>query len=207
VFSVQLIKVIKKYFKFLALYKTKSELRLHYKKRRAELSDEDIEAHSLAIANQLLKLEIWNYSFYHLFLSIAEHNEINTDYILNVLSGKDKNIIISKTNFETVSMTHFLLTDNTVIKKNKHHIPEPVNGIEISNDKIEVVFVPLLAFDKQGHRIGYGKGFYDKFLSQCKPDTLKIGLSFFEAEEKIEGIFDGDVALDYCVTPETIYTF
>lgn len=195
------------FYKILVLNKTKSELRIQFKKRRAELSDEDVESQSLAIANQLLKLDIWNHSFYHLFLSIIEQKEINTDYILNILSGKDKNIVISKTDFETVSMIHFLLTDNTVIKKNSHNIPEPVEGIEISTDKIDVVFVPLLAFDKQGHRIGYGKGFYDNFLSRTKSDAIKIGLSFFEAEEKIEGIFDRDVPLDYCVTPNSIYKF
>jgi 5-formyltetrahydrofolate cyclo-ligase len=186
---------------------TKSEFRLRYKNYRAELSEEDIEAQSLALANQLLKLPIWNHSFYHLFLSITEHKEINTEYILNILSGKDKNIVISKTDFTTIEMTHYLLTDSTTIKKNKYHIPEPIDGIVIATDKIEVVFVPLLTFDEKGHRIGYGKGFYDKFLSQCKPETLKIGLSFFEAEEKIEGVFDSDVALDYCVTPKKIYRF
>lgn len=186
---------------------TKSELRLHYKKRRAAMTLDETDAQSLAIANQLLKLDIWNQSFYHLFLSITENKEINTDYILKILSGKDKNIILSKTDFETIEMTHYVLTDSTLIKKNSHNIPEPVDGIEISNDKIEVVFVPLLVFDKQGHRIGYGKGFYDKFLSKCKPETLKIGLSFFKAEEKIEGIFESDVALNYCVTPENIYKF
>lgn len=186
---------------------TKSELRILYKKRRAEISQEDIELKSLTIANQLLKLDVWNHSFYHLFLSITEHKEINTDYILNILSGKDKNIIISKTDFETVEMIHYLLTDSTIIKKNSHHIPEPVDGIEIDIKKIQVVFIPLLGFDTQGHRIGYGKGFYDKFLSECQPTTLKIGLSFFEAEEIIEGIFGTDVAMDYCVTPTKIYKF
>ncbi len=186
---------------------TKPELRKKYKTLRSALSHDAIEDHSLAIANQLLTLDIWNHSFYHLFLSITEHKEINTEYILNILSGKDKNIVISKTDFETLKMTHYLLTDNTVIKKNQYNIPEPIDGIEITSDKIDLVFVPLLAFDKQGHRIGYGKGFYDKFLSECKAETIKIGLSFFEAEEKIDGIFDSDVSLDYCVTPNKIYTF
>lgn len=186
---------------------TKTELRHLYKQKRKELSSEAIENGSLDISNQLLQLPIWDASFYHIFLSITEHKEINTDYILNILSGKDKNIIISKSDFESVSMTHYLLMDNTAIKKNKWNIPEPVDGIEINVDKIEVVFVPLLAFDQQGHRTGYGKGFYDKFLSECKPETLKIGLSLFEAEEKIEGIFESDVALDHCVTPNKVYTF
>ena len=185
----------------------KSELRHLYKKRRQQLSTERIDEQSLAIANQLLQLDIWDHSFYHIFLSITEHKEVDTDYILNILSGKDKNIIISKSDFNTLKMTHFLLTDNTVIKKNEWNIPEPVDGIEIASNKIDVVFVPLLAFDKQGNRVGYGKGFYDKFLSECKPKTIKIGLSFFEAEENIDDVFETDIKLDYCVTPNNIYHF
>lgn len=186
---------------------TKQELRRLYKEKRSALSSEAIETYSLDISNQLLKLPIWDFSFYHIFLSITEHKEINTDYILNILSGKDKNIVISKTLLKSLKMRHYLLLDNTVIKKNSWNIPEPVDGIEIEFHKIDVVFVPLLAFDKQGHRVGYGKGFYDQFLSECRPETLKIGLSFFEAEEIIDGVFESDVALDYCVTPQTIYSF
>ncbi|HLV14221.1 MAG TPA: 5-formyltetrahydrofolate cyclo-ligase [Xanthomarina sp.] len=186
---------------------TKAELRKTYKLKRQELSSEAIEDLSLQIANRLLTIDIWEYSFYHLFLSIVEHKEINTDYILNILSGKDKNIVISKSDFSTGNMVHFLLTDNTVIKKNSYNIPEPIDGIEVPNKKLEVIFVPLLAFDSQGHRVGYGKGFYDKFLSECQAETLKIGLSFFESETKIEDVFEGDIALDYCVTPKQVYKF
>jgi 5-formyltetrahydrofolate cyclo-ligase len=70
-----------------------------------------------------------------------------------------------------------------------------------------VVFVPLLAYDKSGQRVGYGKGFYDTFLQQCKPNTVKIGLSFFAPEENIEDVSANDVALDYVVTPEGIVRF
>lgn len=186
---------------------TKAELRKTYRKHRNSLSDTEIDNFSLTIANQLLKLPIWDYSFYHIFLTIEEQKEINTDYILNILSGKDKNIIISKSNFETGKMSQFLLTDNTVIKKNQYNIPEPIDGIEISNDKIEVVFIPLLAFDKTGNRVGYGKGFYDRFLANCKPKTIKIGLSFFKAENEITDIFKNDIRLDYCITPKKTYQF
>jgi 5-formyltetrahydrofolate cyclo-ligase len=185
----------------------KSQLRKKYKYLRSELSPENIEDLSLSISNNLLKLNIWDASFYHIFLTIEEQKEVNTDYILNILSGKDKHIVLSKSDFETMLMTHYLLTDSTVIKKNKYNIPEPVDGIEITYNKIEVVFVPLLAFDKQGHRVGYGKGFYDTFLNECKPETIKIGLSFFEAEDTIDDFFESDVKLDYCITPERVYTF
>ena len=186
---------------------TKKELRKKYKALRNTLSIEDIDEKSIAIANQLLMLDIWDKSFYHVFLTIAEHKEINTDYILNILAGKDKHTVVSKSNFETINLENYLLTDSTTIKPNHWNIPEPVDGIPIKNSKIEVVFVPLLCFDKQGHRVGYGAGFYDNFLVDCKPETLKIGLSLFEIEEDIDDVYNGDVPLNFCVTPHKIYPF
>ncbi|WP_400076176.1 5-formyltetrahydrofolate cyclo-ligase [Winogradskyella sp. R77965] len=186
---------------------TKKELRLKYKSLRKVLSQSQIEDYSLNIANQLLKLSIWDFSFYHTFLTIEEQKEINTDYILNILAGKDKNIVISKSNFEDYSMTHYLLTDHTKLKKNKYNIPEPVDGIEIQSSKMDVIFVPLLAYDKVGQRIGYGKGFYDRFLSECNPEALKIGLSFFNAESEFSDFNANDVKLDYCINPDKIYKF
>ena len=92
-------------------------------------------------------------------MTIEEQKEINTEYILNILAGMDKNIVISKSNFETNTLENYLLTDNTTLKKSKYNIPEPIDGIPIQNEKIEIIFVPLLAFDKKGNRVGYGKGF------------------------------------------------
>lgn len=186
---------------------SKKELRIQYKGFRKELSENDIEEKSLTIANNLIELPIWDKTYYHVFLPIEEQKEVNTEYVLHLLSGRDKEVVISKSDFETRGMTHFLLTDNTRIKKNEYNIPEPVNGLPVPTEVIEVVFVPLLAFDVFGNRIGYGKGFYDQFLSECKPDTIKIGLSFFEAEKEIEDVFESDVKLDYCVTPEKVYKF
>jgi 5-formyltetrahydrofolate cyclo-ligase len=189
----------------------KTELRLKYKALRNLISENKLEEMSLAIANKVLALPIWEKTYFHIFLPITEQKEVNTEFILHLLSGKDKEIIISKADFATRNMSHFLLTDNTKIKKNEYNIPEPVDGPEASGEvpvhKIDVVFVPLLAFDKKGNRVGYGKGFYDKFLSECKPDVIKIGLSFFEPEELIADIFEGDVKLDYCISPNNIYEF
>ncbi|MGZ9677062.1 5-formyltetrahydrofolate cyclo-ligase [Flavobacterium sp. GNP001] len=185
----------------------KTTLRQKYKALRKPLSEEQLEEMSLAIANKVLQLPIWERTYFHVFLPIAEQNEVNTEFILHALAGNDKEIIVSKADFETRTMTHFLLTDNTKIKKNEYNIPEPVDGIEVPSHKIDVVFVPLLAYDKKGNRVGYGKGFYDKFLAECKPDVIKIGLSFFEPEEIIEDVFEGDVKLNYCVTPNQVHLF
>lgn len=185
----------------------KSQLRIKYKKLREELSPDEIEQLSLEIANKLLELPIWNYSFYHLFLSITEKREINTETILHILQGKDKNVVVSKSDLQNFEMTNYLLTDSTVLRTNEWGIPEPVDGIEVQPQQIEVVFLPLLVFDEKGNRIGYGKGFYDRFLSSCSMDTLKIGLSFFEAEPEITEVSEDDIPLDYCVTPNKIYRF
>jgi len=186
---------------------TKTELRKKYKSLRQALTTEQIEDYSLAISNQLLGLNIWDKSFYHIFLPIEEQKEVNTEYILNILAGKDKNSVISKSDFTDFSMIHYLLTDSTRIKKNAYNIPEPVDGIELKSSQIDIVFVPLLAFDNKGNRVGYGKGFYDRFLSECKPDIIKIGLSFFEAEAGAFETNEQDVKLDYCATPNRVFRF
>ena len=185
----------------------KKELRSKYKSLRASLSKNEIEEQSLAIANKLLALPIWENTYFHIFLPIIEQKEVDTEVILHMLAGKDKEIIVSKSDFESRKMTHFLLTDAIKIKKNDYNIPEPIDGIEIPTSKIEVVFVPLLAFDKKGNRVGYGKGFYDRFLSECNPETIKIGLSFFDSEELISDVNDDDIRLNYCVTPNAIFPF
>ena len=185
----------------------KSELRAFYKTLRKELSLKDMDDLSLQIANLVLKLPIWKHSFFHVFLTIESLKEVLTEPIISILSGKDKHIVVSKSDFKTQSMSHVLLQDNTVLKRNSWNIPEPENGISIHDEQIEVVFVPLVAFDELGNRVGYGKGFYDEFLKNCSKDTIKIGLSFFEAEAIISDIEMHDVPLDFCVTPRKIYTF
>lgn len=185
----------------------KKDLRKKYKALRQSLSEAQIEEKSLAIANRLLQLDVWDNTYFHLFLTIEEQKEVDTEFVLQILAGKDKEIVVAKSDFDTLAMTHFLLTDNTKFKKNDYNIYEPVDGIEVPSTKLDVVFVPLLAYDVNGNRVGYGKGFYDKFLSQCKEDVIKVGFSFFEPEANITDVSPNDIRLDYCVTPVTIHEF
>ncbi len=184
----------------------KTELRVKYRKKRSLLTSGSLETSSIQIANRLLQLSIWDYSYYHIFLTIAKNQEVDTTFILSILQGKDKNIVVPKLSKERV-LRHYLLLDNTLLKKNSLGIPEPEEGIAVSEICLDVVFVPLLAFDCTGNRVGYGGGYYDVFLKKCRPDTVKIGLSFFKAEETIEDITKDDVSLDFCVTPDRTYAF
>ena len=185
----------------------KHELRKKYKNLRAEISDSRVSDLSMDLANHVLQIPVWDFFYFHIFLSIEEAKEIDTLPLITLLQGKDKHVVIPKM-LGINSLENFLLTDSTVIKKNKWGIPEPVEGIPIPENKIDVVFVPLLAFDHTGNRVGYGKGYYDTFLRKCRKETVKIGLSLFEPEEnEITDVHQNDVKLDYCVTPEKIYTF
>ncbi len=193
------------YFIYLKMV-SKKELRKKYAQLRKTLTSDQVEEYSLQIANQALKLDIWEYSNYHIFLPIERHNEVDTEYLLHILQGKDKNIIISKSNFDDFSMSHYLLTDQTKIINNEYGIPEPhEEGIRITDQQLDVVFVPLLAVDKFGNRVGYGKGFYDRFLKKCKPGILKVGLSFFEPLNNKIDVNDEDIKLDYIVTNQNAF--
>lgn len=184
----------------------KQELRKKYKQKRAQLSFDEIEELSIEIANQSLQLPIWEFSNYHLFLTISEKKEINTEYLLHILQGRDKSIIVPKSDFNSGELKHILLQDNTKLEISSYGIPEPVSGIELAPSNIELVFIPLLAFDLYGNRIGYGKGFYDRFLTQCSPNTQFIGLSFFDAEDSIEKS-EHDIPLHFCICPNKVYKF
>jgi 5-formyltetrahydrofolate cyclo-ligase len=189
--------------------RSKSDLRTFYKELRNQLTADQVSDLSLDIANHSLKLNIWNKQMYHVFLSITEFKEVQTDFVLHVLQGKDKNIVVAKSDFSDYSMSHFLLTDQTILVKNKHNIPEPAGEglIPIDPQQIDVVFVPLLVADIEGNRVGYGKGFYDRFLAQCRPDVLKIGLSFFEPLSELIEHNAQDISLNYLVTPQGVVGF
>lgn len=184
---------------------TKNALRNKYNALRQRLSFQDLDELSLQIANQSLHLNIWNFKYYHLFLSIKEKKEINTEYILQIIFGYDAQVVVPKVNGE--HLDHFLLTDSTQLKLNTWNIPEPVEGIHIPPESLDVVFIPLLAFDKLGNRIGYGKGYYDRFLASCKSDIIKVGLSFFPPEDEILDVSSHDIPLNFAVTPKEIFQF
>ncbi len=184
---------------------SKAKLRTNFLKKRLELSEAEHEKLSFDIANQCLKLPIWDFEYFHLFLPIKSKAEIDTSLILTMLQGRDKQVIVPKVSGK--NLEHILLTDSTKIRVNSWGIPEPDKGILIDPKHIDVIFVPLLGYDKIGNRIGYGKGFYDNFLVNCKPEVLKIGLSFFNPVDKIDGIRTEDIPLDYCVNPKGIINF
>ena len=155
---------------------TKLALRRSFLKKRRALSDQEHEDMSFAIANNCLKLPIWHLDYYHLYLPIKAKAEIDTTLILTLLQGKDKQVILPR--IKGSELEHILLTDITKLKTNTLGIVEPEKGIKISPEQIDVIFLPLLAWDKSGNRLGYGKGFYDKYLNKYLHFLLVCSIFF-----------------------------
>ncbi len=187
---------------------TKAALRKIYKEKRKHLDHQTIEKlQDLVLINfQKVPLPFLNYA--STYLPAHQMQEVDTYPIINYLQFCNPGVTIAapKTNGDR-SMQHFKYDEETTLRENEYHIMEPVGGQIVEPEWIDLVLVPLLAFDEKGNRVGYGKGFYDRFLSNCRPDAIKLGLSFFSAEIEISDADDFDISLDYCVTPHQVYEF
>lgn len=184
----------------------KAELRRKYLERRKALDEAVAEEESLRIADHFMSflgtLDPLPRTL-HIFLPIERNKEVNTWRIIERIREErpELRIAVSRTDFSNRHMEHVLLEEGTALEKNEKGIPEPVDGKKIEEKEIDLVLIPLLAYDKEGHRVGYGAGFYDAFLEKCRSDVLKVGVSFFGPEERVEGVGDHDVPLDRCITP------
>jgi 5-formyltetrahydrofolate cyclo-ligase len=188
---------------------TKAALRNIYRQKRNGISPKERSKWSDLLLINFQKLDLPYIRCVHSYLAVYHRNEIDTQHILRYLEFSNPGLQISvpKVNIETGQMEHYIYNDDTELMMNKFGIAEPVDGEKIAVADIDLVLTPLIAFDKNGYRVGYGKGFYDKFLHQCRSDVIKIGLSFFDAEEVIDYLSQFDIPLNCCVTPQTIYRF
>ena len=180
----------------------KKELRKLYKQKRRDLSLKEVENLQENIYKQVFELDLSSIKTVHIFLSIERLFEINTNPIIDFLLLNNKQIVVSISNFETNTLKHFLFDRKTKLKVSSFGIPEPVNGKEIDAKEIDLVFVPLLISDEKNYRVGYGKGFYDRFLAECRTDVKTIGLNFFKPIKSIENTNEFDIPLDQVIYPK-----
>ena len=183
----------------------KTFLRSYYKKKRLSLTNQEIDHLSHEVYKQLEKLNIWTLKHYHIFISIKKNNELDTSLVINKLKSKQKNIIVPK--ISNNELIHLAINEKTEFSLNHYGIVEPNDGDCFKIENLDIIFIPLLVFDLEGHRVGYGKGYYDSFLKLTKSSTLKIGLSLFDPIYKIEDINNNDTKLDYCITPTQVHKF
>jgi 5-formyltetrahydrofolate cyclo-ligase len=186
----------------------KSKLRrIYLAKQRAFSQIERTQKSELIGENFFVNFDLHKINFLHCFLPIEKFNEIDTYTILQKVRQQFPQVqtLVPRVNFATNEIENLIFTHETELAPNLWQISEPTHNETVETEKIDAVLVPLLCFDERGYRVGYGKGFYDRFLSGCRADCLKIGLSFFPPVEKIEDAWEFDVPLDYGVTPDKVF--
>jgi 5-formyltetrahydrofolate cyclo-ligase len=180
----------------------KQELRALYKQKRADLTEHQIKDFQESIYQQIYSLDISEVENVHLFLSMPKFKEIDTAPLINYFRSKKKRIVVSKCNFKDHTLSHFYLEEGTVLALNKFGVLEPVDAEQVAESILDLLFIPMLISDIHGFRVGYGKGFYDRFLSGCKKEAKFIGLNFFASVQEIEDANEFDIALHQIIYPK-----
>ncbi|MFY0255775.1 5-formyltetrahydrofolate cyclo-ligase [Chitinophaga sp. 30R24] len=188
---------------------TKKDIRKHFLELRLNMDDDTAQSLNKSLLDQCRQLDYQGVQLAHTFLPITEKKEADTWPLVKWLREQYPAMqwTISQSDMKTGDMRHYLWKTNTILVRNKFGIPEPVSGDLVQPAEIDLVFVPLLAFDEQGQRVGYGKGMYDRFLQQCRPGVRTIGLSLLGPVPRIEDAGPWDVRLQTVVTPDRIYQF
>jgi 5-formyltetrahydrofolate cyclo-ligase len=189
---------------------TKEELRKVYIQKRSTLSNSEYVALNNELCTVFFKnVDLAGIKILHSFLPIEQQKEPNTYQIIKQIMEHhgDLRIAIPRVNNMTQSLESILLDSTTILKNSSWGIPEPETGVVIDPVEIGMVLVPMLIFDRRGHRVGYGKGFYDKFLTLTNRHCKRVGICLFDPVDRIDNIMGYDERLDQCITPAGSYTF
>jgi len=173
------------------------------------LSTAELDGFSALIAGQLKNLSFQQINYLHLYYPIIGKREVDTIKIVDWvrMTHPEIKLVLSKVSTIDYTLSHLLWKEDTPLAMNSWGITEPEYGEAVLPEQLDMILIPLLVFDKKGNRIGYGKGFYDRFLTKCRPDAHKIGLSCFDPVDNIIDVDQYDVPLDLCITPEKIWYF
>lgn len=187
----------------------KAALRAIYREKRQALQAGEEHRLQDLLLIQFQQLDLPGIDIVHSYLAARGKKEPDPEPILRFLAFRNPQlqVIVPRVNADGLTLSHYLLEEDTPLELNDWGIPEPRQAMEADISGIDLVLVPLLAFDQAGHRVGYGKGFYDRFLAALPPHTIKLGLSFFEPVDRISDTNTFDVRLDYCITPSRSYAF
>lgn len=180
---------------------TKQELRKIYLGKREKMGESEYERLSRMIIENLFNHGgLGTLSTLHTYLAVVEKKEPDTWPVLDRLKRESPHVRIVVPKMAGEELEHYYYEGLQQLDQNQFGIFEPTHGTPVELDRIDAVIVPLLVADKAGHRLGYGRGYYDRFLKQCSTNCKKIGLSLFALEEKVP-TDDWDVKLDLLITP------
>lgn len=187
---------------------SKSYWRKFYKEKRKSLSEVELQELSNQICERAFGWLNQNRSLQkiHIFLPIKAQKEVDTIPLLESLWKKGFETFTSMVDISSDDLLTITLEANSQFVLDKWGIPLPVEFEEVQQPVLDLIFVPLLAYDEKGMRLGFGRGYYDRFFESLTNNPIKVGLSFFEPEEMLPAE-DHDIPLDFCITPTKVLTF
>jgi 5-formyltetrahydrofolate cyclo-ligase len=187
----------------------KKQARKVFRKQRDALTPIQMERWNDLILIHFQTIELPFLSSILSYYSIEENHEVNSFLLTDFLHFRNPSLQVAYPRMDaaTNTMQAIIATADAAFDVNEFGITEPANGAVMAPDEIELVLIPLLAFDEQGQRVGYGKGYYDRFLKDCSTTCIKVGISFLEPVDVIEDADEFDVPLDFCITPQKAYVF
>ena len=185
----------------------KSDARKELLAKRKNLTASDCLKWDDLLLIQFQKLDFSNVQRVANFYPLENHNEPNSllfaKYLKTMVPGIQ--IVYPVVDAATASISFYKETEE--IRFNNWGIAEPISTEKLEPHSIDAVIVPLIGFDLKGHRIGYGKGFYDKYFENYPKHRSRIGVSYFEPISNIEDTHEFDVPLTHCITPWNSYEF
>ena len=184
-----------------AQLREKKVLRKFLINRRSELGP-SIDIQNNIINNVKPLIEKTENEFIGTYISFRD--ELDTKKLNQYLLERELNLALPVIDFKTKEINFFIYQKNTELIENKFSILEPKNKSKVIFPKI--IFIPLLGFSKSGFRLGYGGGYYDKYLSKNGiSEVKKIGIAYSFQEVKEIPIEDHDERLDWILTEKHLY--
>lgn len=187
---------------------TKQQLRTEYGHKRQQLTAAQKSRLEDLMLIQFQRLDVEIPACIMTYSPIEQRNEFNTQAVTDYCFFKNPGQVLHYPVMGSGNqMACVAVNDDTFFRTNNLGIDEPIDGAKVLPEELDWVLLPLLAFDKVGYRVGYGKGYYDRFLKECRDDVVKIGFSFFEPVDRVADVNRYDERMDYCITPTDIYRF
>jgi 5-formyltetrahydrofolate cyclo-ligase len=180
---------------------TKAALRERIKHIRASMSPDERERHSSRI-RKLLLTELNGEN--PVLIYVSKPPEVITTGIIGSLLRRGTGVVVPIIQTADCSLRLSYLRDLSSLSASTFSVPEPIGKeIPASPETIRVVVVPMIAYDRNGHRLGYGAGYYDRFLSSsCH--MKKIGIAFSCQEIDSVPADENDVRMDVIITEEGV---
>lgn len=186
---------------FPIMSQTKTALRLKAKEARSLLSPSQISVLSKIIEKRLLDLVN---GFETIMVYVSKIPEVDTTNLICGLNRRGVRVVVPIIEQETRSLRLSYLPDPSVLIPSTFNVPEPLgHEIPARPEEVQVVIVPMVAFDAEGNRLGYGAGYYDRFLCKCL-HTTNIGIAFSCQQVGNIPIDDTDIKMDYIVTEKGV---